>query len=242
MRVCTLCSGTRPAGWLPLWPGKLIGLQDCSLSDLPLPLGDDRLEVGTGIAATSLCQIARGKPAARVGEVQTQYCFPFFVLVQLLNAGDLADISMATARCKADPRKAAAWLRVFRDEHFKEKRSIFCLLFMSMGSNKWCGCCSFHLLQVTADYICKQGAGRWPLHQAAHQERMRSPQEPRIHLSWPSVLPSRHARPRAGGGLHHQGRVSAASCSGLTNLNTAYKIQNRCDAACRVPACSLQGP
>lgn len=39
---------------------------------------------------------------------------------------------MAAAHCKADPPKAAAWLRVSRGEYFKEK-----FKFMPMGSNKW---------------------------------------------------------------------------------------------------------
>lgn len=118
--------------------GKLIGMQDCSWSDLPLPFW--RLKVRTGIAASSLCRLAR------VGEVQARYCFPFFVLVQLLDSGDLVDIPMAAAHCKADPRKAAAWLRVSRGDYFKEKCIIFCLLLCLWGQIN--GCSFSHLLQV----------------------------------------------------------------------------------------------
>lgn len=96
-------------------------MQDCSWSDLPLPFW--RLKVRTGIAASSLCRLAR------VGEVQARYCFPFFVLVQLLDSGDLVDIPMAAAHCKADPRKAAVCSGV----SISKRNAIFFVFFYAYG-------------------------------------------------------------------------------------------------------------
>lgn len=69
---------------------------------------------------------------------------------------------MAAAHCKADPHKAAAWLRVSRGEYFKEKFNIFFLLLCLWGQIN--GFSFFHLLQVrTRDGWTRAGnlRGAW---------------------------------------------------------------------------------
>lgn len=109
--------------------GKLIGLQDCSWSNLPLPFW--RLKVRTGIAASSLCRLAR------VGEVQAQYCFPFFVLVQLLNAGDLVDIPYGCSPLQGRPTQGSCMAPCVQGWVFQREIQYFFSSFMPMGSNKW---------------------------------------------------------------------------------------------------------
>lgn len=115
--------------------GKLIGMQDCSWSNLPLPFW--RLKVRTGIAASSLCRLAR------VGEVQAQYCFPFFCSRSAFERRRPRGHPYGRSPLQGRPTQGSC---VFRGEYFKEKCIIFCLLLCLWGQIN--GCFLSHLLQV----------------------------------------------------------------------------------------------